>query len=260
MDAALYTFLAVTLVSLVSLIGVFALSLGTVLSRLMPTLVGLAAGALLGDAVIHLIPESLAIIGSETLFGVSVLVGIVAFFVFEKYLRWHHAHHGQEEEHENHERFEHGPHTPNAHIAPMVLAADGVHNIVDGAIIAASFLISPELGIATTIAVFLHEIPQEIADYALLVHSGLSRARALFFNFLSGLTALIGAGAVLFLESSFGSTSGYLIAFTAGAFIYLATADLIPELHKTTTTRGSILQFVAVILGMVLMLALTLLE
>ncbi|MEN9390162.1 MAG: hypothetical protein RLZZ283_262 [Candidatus Parcubacteria bacterium] len=260
MDATLYTISAVVIVSLVSLIGVFALSLGTMLSRLMPALVGLAAGALLGDAIIHLIPESLEIIGDEAVFGVSVLVGLVAFFVLEKYLRWHHAHHGREEEHENHERFEHGPHAPNALIAPMVLVADGVHNMVDGAVIAASFLVSPELGIATTIAVFLHEIPQEIADYALLVHSGLSRARALFFNFLSGLTALIGAGIVLALQSSLGTLEGYLIAFTAGAFIYLAAADLVPELHKTTAARRSIVQLFAVILGIGLMLAMTLLE
>jgi zinc and cadmium transporter len=142
----------------------------------------------------------------------------------------------------------------------MVLVADGVHNMVDGAVIAASFLVSPELGIATTIAVFLHEIPQEIADYALLVHSGLSRARALFFNFLSGLTALIGAGIVLALQSSLGTLEGYLIAFTAGAFIYLAAADLVPELHKTTAARRSIVQLFAVILGIGLMLAMTLLE
>ncbi|MEK7530788.1 MAG: ZIP family metal transporter [Patescibacteria group bacterium] len=260
MDSTAYSLIAVALVSLVSLIGVFALSLGTKLSKLMPALVGLAAGALLGDAVIHLIPESLEIIGDEAVFGVSVLIGVVAFFLLEKYLRWHHAHHGQEEEHENHERFERGPHAPNAHIAPLVLVADGVHNMVDGAVIAASFLISPELGIATTIAVFLHEIPQEIADYALLIHSGLTRSRALFFNFLSGLTALIGASAVLILESSLESVSGYLIAFTAGAFIYLAAADLVPELHKTTTARGSVVQFVAVILGIALMLAMTALE
>lgn len=263
MDITVMTLGSVFVVSLVSLVGVAAFSLREdLLRRSLYLLVGLAAGALLGDAIIHLVPESLEAIGSERLFGLTVMSGVVAFFILEKYLRWHHAHHGVEEEHEGHERFEKqgAGHEPHAHLAPMVLVADGVHNMVDGAVIAASFLVSPALGIATTIAVFLHEIPQEISDYALLIHSGLSRMRALFFNFLSGLTALLGAALVLLLNDSLESLGAYAAAFTAGAFIYLAAADLVPELHKTTAGRRSVLEFLAFVIGIGLMFALTFLE
>lgn len=258
MDPLLLTLLSVLAVSLVSLVGIAAFSVHeSYLRRSMSVFVGLAAGALLGDAFIHLIPESLEIIGDETLFGLAVLTGVSVFFILEKVLRWHHAHHMHEEEHEGHEHFESGDHS---HLAPMVLVADGIHNIIDGALIAASFLISPALGIATTIAVFLHEIPQEIADYALLIHAGYTRARALFFNFLSGLTALVGALIVFFLGSEMELFGAYAAAVTAGAFIYLAAADLIPDLHKRTGLRSSIASLTAFLVGIALMFALTLLE
>lgn len=258
MDPIFLTLVSVFAVSLVSLIGIAAFSINeSYLRRSMSVFVGLAAGALLGDAFIHLIPESLEIIGDETLFGLAVLSGISVFFILEKVLRWHHAHHTNEEEHEGHEHFESGDHQ---HLAPMVLVADGVHNIIDGAVIAASFLISPALGIATTIAVFLHEIPQEIADYALLIHAGYTRTRALFFNFLSGLTALAGAGMVLFIGSEMELFSAYAAAVTAGTFIYLAAADLIPDLHKHTGPRSSVASLIAFVIGIALMFGLTLLE
>lgn len=261
MEVALMTFGSVFLVSLVSLVGIAAFSVNeALLRRSLFALVGLAAGALLGDAVVHLIPESLEAIGDERLFGLAVLGGIVVFFVLEKYLRWHHAHHANEEEHMGHEHYEVGTHETQVHLAPMVLVADGVHNMVDGAVIAASFLVSPMLGVATTVAVFLHEIPQEISDYALLIHSGYTRAKALFFNFLSALTALFGAALVLLLDDSLIGLGAYAAAFTAGAFIYLAAADLVPELHKSPAGRRSVLEFIAFLVGIGLMFALTLLE
>src|SRR3989344_3535384 len=229
METIIYILISITAVSLVSFAGIAAFSMqGDLMKKTLFVLVGLAAGTLIGDAVIHLIPESLEGIGDERMFGFALLSGIVVFFVLEKYLRWHHAHHGPEEEHVEEEAHHHPQ-----HLAPLVLVADGIHNLVDGAVIAASFLISPVVGIATTTAVFLHEIPQEIADYALLVHSGLSRTRALFYNFLSALTAFLGAGLLLFLHAAFESVGAFAAAFTAGAFIYIAATDLIPELHKT---------------------------
>jgi zinc and cadmium transporter len=261
MDPILLTISSVFAVSLVSLVGIAAFSLHeAVLRKALFALVGLAAGALLGDAIIHLIPESLYEIGSERAFGVAVLGGIVMFFVLEKVLRWHHAHHAHESEHEGHEQYEHGGHDPHGHLAPMVVVADGLHNMIDGAVIAASFLVSPALGATTTLAVFLHEIPQEIADYALLLHSGMSRGMALFYNFLSGLTAFIGAGIVLVIGTSVESFGAYAAAVTAGAFIYLAAADLIPELNKSSKVRRSLIELTAFMVGILLMVGLTYLE
>lgn len=256
METVAYTFISIFLVSLVSLVGIFIFSLReTMMRHILFILVGLAAGALLGDAVIHLIPEALADINDERSFGITLLGGVVVFFVLEKYLRWHHAHHGPEEEHEEEERKNHP-----THLAPLVLIADGLHNMVDGALIAASFLISPLVGITTTIAVFLHEIPQEIADYALLIHSGFSRIKALAFNFLSALTAFLGAIIVLALNTAVTSLAGYAAAFTAGAFIYIAATDLIPELHKTKDPRRSGIELGAFVVGIAVMLLLTFVE
>lgn len=259
MEPVTLTIVSVLVVSLVSLVGVAAFSLNqTFLNKILFALVGLAAGALLGDAFIHLIPESLEVIGDETNFGLAVLAGVSLFFILEKVLRWHHAHHANEESHEGHEIYE--ADESHTHLAPMVIVADGVHNMVDGAVIAASYLVSPALGVATTIAVFLHEIPQEIADYALLLHAGYSRTKALFFNFLSGLTALIGAGVVLAVGGEVETFGAYAAAVTAGAFIYLAAADLIPELNRRTGVRSSVVSLSAFLVGIALMFALTLLE
>lgn len=259
MDPFSLTVLSVIGVSLVSLIGVFAFALNhELLKKSLIPLVALAAGALLGDALIHLIPESLEAIGDEALFGVAVLGGISLFFILERVFRWHHAHHAHEDEHEGHERYEKD--ASHSHVAPLVLVADGIHNIVDGAVIAASYLVSPALGVATTIAVFLHEIPQEIADYALLVHAGYSRTKALLWNFASGLTALLGALVVLYVGSEIDQFAAYASAVTAGAFVYLAAADLIPDLNRSTRMKDSAVILVSFGIGIALMLALTLLE
>ena len=259
MDPVTLTLISVFAVSLVSLVGIAAFSLRQdILNKTLFAFVGLAAGALLGDAIIHLIPESLEVIGDEAHFGLAVLSGIFLFFVLEKVLRWHHAHHADEADHAGHEAFE--ADASHTHLAPMVLVADGIHNMVDGAVIAASYLVSPALGFATTIAVFLHEVPQEIADYALLIHAGYSRVRALFWNFLSGLTALIGAGIVLFVGGETETLGAYAAAVTAGAFIYLAAADLIPDLNKRTGVRSSLVSLGSFLVGIALMFALLALE
>ena len=258
MEAPYLALLSVLAVSLVSLVGVSTLALSqTKLQHVLRILVALAAGALLGDAFLHLIPESLEIIGDGFFFGLAALGGISAFFVLERYLRWHHAHHGDETEHIGHEVYEAGSH---AHIAPLVLLADGIHNVIDGAVIAASYLLSPALGVATTLAVFLHEIPQEVADYALLIHAGYSRTKALLWNFTSGLTALLGAGIVLYVGTELPLFSAYAGAVTAGAFIYLAAADLIPDLNRHTGFAASAQTVGAFLIGIFIMSALTLLE
>jgi len=254
----LYSLGAVGVVSAVSLFGIFALSISeTILRRIIFVLVSVAAGAMLGDAFIHLIPESF----SNGLFvnvhtaALFVIGGMLLFFVLEKFLHWRHEH-GEEVvvEYEEYEREEsvHEPH-PIRPIGIMVLISDGVHNFIDGVIIAASFLVSIEVGIATTIAVILHEIPQEIGDFGLLIHSGFSRVQALFLNFMSAITSFAG----VLVTFAFGIWAehviSYAIPFAAGALIYIATADIIPELHKTKRMRFSLIQIVGICVGVLAM-------
>jgi zinc and cadmium transporter len=171
----------------------------------------------------------------------------MAFFVLERFLHWHH----------------HGEDTDNVHIHPvgkLILVSDGVHNFLDGVIIAASFAVSIPVGVATTLAVILHEIPQEIGDFAVLLHAGYSKKQALLVNFLSGLTALLGA-VVFFLLAEFAEVFAlYLVPLAAGGFIYIALADLIPELHRTVHKKHSIYQIAAVTFGVLMMFTLTFLE
>lgn len=255
----LYTLASVFIVSLVSLVGIIALSLKEeMLRRIIFALVSLAAGALLGDAFIHLIPEAFSKIAALPA-ALLMILGVLLFFVLEKFLHWHH-YHGKERADGAHEHD--GAGEPRA-IHPtgyMILASDGVHNFLDGAIIAAGFLVSVEIGVATTIAITLHEIPQEIGDFAVLLYSGFSRARAIFLNFLSALSAFLGAGAVLLLGEIGAGLALWLIPIAAGGFIYIASADLIPEIHKTTKLRHSLIQFVTMLSGIGVMVSLLLFE
>lgn len=238
---------AVTLLSALSLVGAVTLVLASsLLKRVLLVLVSFAAGALLGDALIHLLPElAESERGFDLTASLAVLGGITAFFLLEKVLHWHHAHFPREEV---------------VHpVAISNLVGDGLHNFVDGAIVAGSFLVSPKLGLATTIAVGLHEIPQELGDFAILVHAGVKPRRALALNFLTGLAAVAGGVATLLLTSLSG-VEHVLVAFSAGAFIYIASTDLIPELHKEPEPRKSLIQALALILGIAVMTALTALE
>jgi zinc and cadmium transporter len=246
-ETILASLTSVIIVSLISLIGVFYLFVKTnTMKKLIFLLVGFAAGALLGDVFIHLLPEI-----SKNGFGISsafyILSGIIAFFILEKVVRWHHCHNTSGNCHEH------------SHLATMNLVGDGFHNLIDGMIIAGSYLAGMQIGIATTIAVILHEIPQEIGDFAILLHSGMKKGRALFLNFMSALAAVIGAAAVLMLQN-FTNTLSFIIPFTAGGFLYIAVADLIPELHKKNTIKSAIMQLITIIIGIAIMYALTLIE
>ncbi|MBU2104128.1 ZIP family metal transporter [Patescibacteria group bacterium] len=248
-----FALLAVGVVSLVSLIGIVALAWReSFLRKILFLLVSVAAGALFGDAFIHLIPEAFEEISNPALVSGLILAGILTFFALEKFLRWHHSHGESELEAETH-----------AHIHPvghLVLISDGLHNFVDGVAIGAAFLVSTEVGIATTIAIMLHEIPQEIGDFALLVHAGFSRTKALLVNFASALSAFAGAGLAFWLANSFESAAPLIAAFAAGSFVYIAGSDLVPELHKTTGARRTLLQFAAILFGLGVMALLLVLE
>lgn len=243
-----YAFISVIIVSLVSLVGVFALSLKEeILRKYIFIFISLAVGALLGDAFIHLIPEAFESSTNTALVSILIVVGVLIFFILEKFLHWHH--HGEDRE--------------EISIHPMgqlVLFSDGVHNFIDGIIIGASFMLSVPIGIATTIAVILHEIPQEIGDFAVLLHSGYTKTRALWLNFLSAVLALLGLAIVLILNQTEQTLTLWLPPLAAGGFIYIAVADLIPELHKTKEIKHSMLQIAGVIAGVLAMFALTYLE
>jgi zinc and cadmium transporter len=244
----IYALLAVVVVSLVSLVGVFTLSIKEeIIKKYIFLLVSLAVGALLGDAFIHLIPEAFETSANPLTVSLLVIMGIVIFFVLEKFMHWHH----------------HGDDTQEYDIHPvgkLVLVSDGVHNFIDGVIIGISFLVSVPLGIATTLAVILHEIPQEIGDFAVLLHAGYTRKRALWLNFLSALTAVLGTLVAFMLGEVGESFTNWVLPIAAGGFIYIAVADLIPEMHKTKKISHSFFQLLALILGVILMVGLVFLE
>jgi zinc and cadmium transporter len=204
-------------------------------------LVGFASGTLLGGAFFDLLPEAVDMIQPPVTIFYFVIFGIVVFFCIEKFLYWRHCH---EEECQVHT------------FAYISLVGDGVHNFIDGMIIAATFVLSFELGFITTLAVISHEIPQEIGDFGVLVYSGLGKTKALTYNFISALTAILGAVVtyyVVYLRSNYAS----LVPFAAGGFIYIAATDLMPELHKKSHAVESIVQLVSILLGLGLMAYLT---
>jgi zinc and cadmium transporter len=244
----IYALISVLVVSLISLVGVFTLSLKEdILKKYIGIFISLAVGALLGDAFIHIIPEAFEKSSNVTVTSILIILGLLIFFILEKFLHWHH--HGEDKEVE-----EIHP------VGKLILFSDGVHNLIDGIIIGASFLVSVPIGIATTIAVILHEIPQEIGDFAVLIHSGYSKKKALWLNFISALLAVVGVVLALLLGSIAEASVLWLLPIAAGGFIYIAVADLIPELHKHGGNRSSIFQIITVVIGVGLMLLLTLVE
>lgn len=244
----LYTLLSVLIVSAVSLVGIFTLSLReNRLRQILLYLVSFSAGALLGDAFLHLIPEAAAA-GFTLTISFYVLLGIAVSFVMEKIIHWRHCHMPTTAEH---------PHR----FAYMNLFGDVVHNFIDGLIIAASYIASIPVGIATTLAVLFHEIPQEIGDFGVLIHGGFTKKKALLLNFVTALSAVIGALLALMLSPFVAGLTLFLVAFAAGSFIYIASTDLIPELHKGTTCEAfhsrSFLQLALFILGIAVMYFMT---
>jgi zinc and cadmium transporter len=240
----LYSIISVLIISFISLIGVFTLSLKPAkLKKFILFLVSFSAGALLADSFIHLLPEAVEELGFGLEISLYILSGIVFFFLMEKFIHWRHCHVPTSKDH---------PHP----FATMNLIGDGLHNFIDGIIVASSYLISIPLGITTTLAVLFHEIPQEIGDFGVLIHGGYSKKKALTFNFLSALLAVFGAVIALIIGSSNPTLQAFFVPFTAGGFIYIAGSDLIPELHKETAPKKSALQLFGIISGILIMLAL----
>jgi zinc and cadmium transporter len=248
MSAALYAVAAVSLVSLISLIGLFAISLKeSTLDRILFILISFSAGSILGTAFLDLLPEAIHIFG-ETLLTPAlyfITLGFLAFFFLERFIYWFHGHvHGYDPVHHSDHR---------VFVKKFVylnLVGDAIHNLIDGMIIAGSFLIGPSIGVATTVAVLFHELPQEIGDFGVLVYGGFSKYRALLFNFLSALSALLGVFLTLNFAQHFDDFVGTLLAIAAGGFIYLASSELIPEMQRETDLKKSIIQFSLFIVGL----------
>jgi len=232
--------LAATLVvSLISLLGVFTLGIkAKAFDKMLVLFVGFATGGLIGSAFLHLLPEAIEQGGCDIVFFYA-LIGFTAFFMMERFFYWRHCHDG----------------VCDVHVFTYLnLIGDGVHNFTDGMLIAASFVTDLRLGIVTTLAVIFHEVPQEIGDFGILVYGGMKKSKALFFNFMCSLTALLGAVIGYILSQMTENISLFLISFTAGGFIYIAASDLIPELHKQKTTKKANTAFLFFILGLIFMI------
>jgi len=256
-----YALGSVSLVALASLAGAATLSLGPDrLQRLLFLLVAFAVGAMLGGALLHLIPESYEELGGGPRTGLFVLGGVVAFFVLEKFLHWQHQHGAPEAIEGATGHVHHHGHSHGDPLATMSIVGTIAHHLIDGAVVAAAYSVSIEAGLVTTLGVMAHEVPQQIGNFGVLVYAGLPPKRALGLNFLAGLATIPGALAVL----AFGGEGlqQWLLPITAGAFLYVAGSDLIPELnrrHSYPATKA-IGQLVMILLGIGLMGALLLLE
>lgn len=245
-----YTLGSVIIVSVVSFVGVFAFSISDrFFGHAVRGFVALAAGALLGDVFLHIIPETFELASNSANAALMIIAGILGFFILESVLKWHHTH-----------TVKGHASAGRAYLGHMILVSDGVHNFLDGVVIGASYFAGIEIGIATTIAVVLHEIPQEIGDFGVLIHAGYSRMRALMLNFASALTAILGALVVIIFGSSVGALVPIALAVAAGMFVYVALSDLIPELHDHKGARHIVLELIVICLGIGAMYLLTFLE
>ena len=220
----IYILLAILIVSLVSLIGILTFWIKeNLLKKYILFLVAISAGLLIGNSFFHLIPESFELFQKLNLTtflnpSMFILLGIIFFYIIERFIFWHHHH-----------ELDCKKHT----ISSLTLIGDAFHNLVDGLLIAGAFLVDINIGIATTIGILFHEIPQELADFSLLIHSGFSKVKALFFNFLSATFAFIGGLIGYFSLNSNLDFLPFFIAFIAGNFIYLSLVDILPELKKS---------------------------
>jgi len=255
----LYIIASIFAISVISVIGIFFLFMReNTLREFTFLLLGLSVGTMLGGAFFHLIPDVFSKSDNVSV-SFAILSGIFTFFLLEKLLTWQHSH----TIHSNHAE----PCTDclrkdktRSHIGHMVLISDGLHNVLDGILIAVSFFVSPVAGLATTVAVLLHEIPQEIGDFGVLLHSGFSKLKALLYNFISATSAFAGAGLVIAFDTFVKDNINIFTAFAAGSLLYIAMSDLVPELHRQNKRLHIILQILTVTLGAMLMYALTFLD
>jgi zinc and cadmium transporter len=214
----------------------------------LPHFVSFATGALLGAALLSLLPQAIQMAGGDNAdrIGLALVAGILLFFVLEKWVLWRHSHDEDGAEHA------HGSSKHDRVAANLILIGDGIHNALDGVAIAAAFMSGTEVGIVTSIAVIAHEVPHEVGAFAILLNGGMSRLRALAFNLLSGLTAVVGGVVAYFaLEHSL-SVLPYAIALAASSLLYVAVADLIPGLHRQVSAAAGVRQVLLIVIGVTL--------
>jgi zinc and cadmium transporter len=234
----LYIFLTTFAIALIAFIGIFTLALkDKLLNKILLVLVSLSAGALMGGAFLHLIPESVEESEGMDIF-LLILVGFILFFVMEKVLHWRHCHKGKCDVHTFHY---------------MNLIGDSIHNFIDGLIIAASFIASTSLGITTTIAIAAHEIPQEIGDFGVLIYGGFKKKKAIILNFAVALTIVFGGIVGYFISETIDHATIYLLPFAAGGFIYIAATDLVPQIKKELDFKKYMATLIVFICGILIM-------
>jgi len=230
-------------------------------AHVLPHLVSFATGALLGAALLGLLPHAVQEAGVESVhtIGLTLLFGILVFFLLEKFVLWRHCHvemcEGHEEPHPHADHNHHG-HVTDKHrdaaSARLILFGDGFHNILDGVLIAAAFMTDVHLGIVTALAVIVHEIPQEVGDLAILLHGGMSRGKALLLNLLTSLTSVLGGVIAYFALDSAQRFLPYALALAASSFLYIAVADLIPGLHRRVDPGSGAKQITLIAAGVAL--------
>lgn len=225
-------------ISVISLVGASTFFLSDkYLHKILKPMVALSAGSLLGAAFFHLIPESVESFDNSIQTYILVVAGFLSFFILEQFLFWHHCH-GAPNEHHQHGKI----------LRVMVMVSDTAHNFIGGLAVGASFMVSPHIGLVTWVGEALHEIPQELGDFGVLVHTGWSRQKALLFNFLSGLAFFLGGLGAYFLSQYMNIV--YFIPFSAGHFIYLSTVDLVPEINKHGKLSHTVVHFITFVLGL----------
>lgn len=249
--AWVYAIIGVVFVSLLSFLGALTLAVReTFLRKILIYFVSFSAGAILGDVFIHLLPEIARQSGFTLATSFYFLFGIILSFIVEKAICWKHSTHESScHEHHHVQRFTY-----------MILLGDAFHNFIDGLMIGVGFLTSIPIGIGITTAVVLHEIPHEIGDFGVLLHGGLEKRRALFLNFFSALTAIVGTILALLLGEAIKGIQVFLLCFAASNLLYIATSNLIPELHKESQVNRDLVQIASIVLGILVMLPLLLLE
>jgi len=240
MNNFIWALISSIIVSFISFIAIISLLLSEkMFNKIQLLLVGLGAGGLIGGAFLHMIPESIGKFSDYTLLFIYVLSGFIMFFILEKFLFWRHCHDEKCKVHT---------------FTYLNLIGDGIHNFIDGLIIGGSYIIDIKIGIIVTLAIILHEIPQELGDFGVLIYGGMKKSRALIFNFLSALTAVLGTIIGFYFSNIFNNFINILLPFAAGGFIYIASCDLIPELHKQSSKKISILSMISFLIGILLML------
>jgi zinc and cadmium transporter len=250
MGVIAYTLISVILISLVAVVAIIPVLMKKKLSKhFLLVLLSLSVGTLLGGVFIHFLPE-MAEQGYTLGTAIYILLGFLVFFVIEKFVHYRHK-----------KNCQHGNcgHGHAYHLAPLNLIGDGVHNFLDGMVIAGSYIVSIPLGIAATISILFHEVPQEIADFGVLLYSGMSKLKAVMFNLLSAATAIVGAVLGLFLAGKTANFTLFIIPFAAGSFLYIAASNLVPELHRHCKLWDTVLHLVAILVGVGIMVLVSLL-